>query len=190
MKVVLASASPRRQELLKLLFDEFEVRPSNADETPPSDIKCEDVPLFLAKVKAESVGSYCEKDTLVIGCDTSVIVDGEILGKPHGRDDAYRMLKLLSGKEHKVITGCCALMNGETLCFSEETKVTFYELSEKDINDYISTGEPFDKAGAYGIQGYGALLTQKIDGDFFNVVGLPVSRLNREIRGLTGEKQV
>ena len=186
MKIVLASASPRRQELLKLIFEDFEVRPSNADETPPPNVNAEDIPRYLACVKADSIGALCGKDTLVIGCDTAVIVDGEVLGKPLNKDDAYRMLKMLSGREHKVITGCCIVFKEKRTCFSEETRVTFYELSDSDINSYISTGEPFDKAGAYGIQGYGALLVKGIDGDFFNVVGLPVSRLNREIRSLIG----
>lgn len=122
------------------------------------------------------------ENDIVIGCDTGVFVDGKMLGKPKNREDAENMLKLLSGRQHKVITGCCTVKNGVAKSFSNVTLVEFFELSDSEIEEYIATGEPFDKAGAYGIQGKGSLLVKKIDGDYFNVVGLPVSELNRILK--------
>ena len=122
-----------------------------------------------------------EKD-IVIGCDTGDYVDGKILGKPKNSEVAENMLKLLSGRHHKGITGCCTGKNGVAKSFSNVTLVEFFELSDSEIEEYIATGEPFDKAGAYGIQNKGSLLVKKIDGDYFNVVGLPISELNRILK--------
>ena len=182
MRVVLASASPRRRELLKMILDDFEVIPSNADETPPKEIYSEMLAEYLAEKKAKDISSRLNGDFLVIGCDTCVIVGGKVLGKPIDKADAHSMLKKLSGRKHKVITGCCVVFNDYMEKFSEETYVEFYELSDKEIDDYIMTGEPMDKAGAYGIQGGGALFVKSIEGDYYNVVGLPVSRLSKEIK--------
>ncbi|MBO5852521.1 MAG: septum formation inhibitor Maf [Clostridia bacterium] len=179
--LVLASASPRRQELIKLIDEQIIICPSDADESYSPNTPAGSVPEMLAVRKAAEVAKKYPKDT-VIGCDTSVIIEGEILGKPSDKDDAKRMLGLLSGKTHKVITGCAIFKSGKSISFSESTEVTFYPLSDKDIEDYIATNEPFDKAGAYGIQGKGSLLIKGINGDYFNVVGLPVAKLNKVLK--------
>lgn len=179
--LVLASASPRRQELISLISKDVIIHPSNADETIPDNISPDMVAEFLAVKKAVSVAKDFEDD-IVIGCDTTVIIDDEILGKPCNTDDARRMLYLLSGKTHKVITGCAIIKKGKSLSFSETTYVTFFPLSDKEIEDYLLTLEPNDKAGAYGIQGYGSLLVKEIRGDYFNVVGLPVAKLNKMLK--------
>jgi len=181
--LVLASASPRRKELISLIREDVIIHPSNADETVPDNISSDSVAEFLAVKKAAFVAKSFPCDT-VIGCDTVVLVDGVILGKPENKEDAVRMLNILSGKTHQVITGCAIFKNGKSLSFSEVTDVSFFPLSEEEINAYVNTLEPMDKAGAYGIQGYGALLVKEIKGDFFNVVGLPVARLNRILKGL------
>ena len=179
--VILASGSPRRKELLGLIFEQFAVIPSSADETLAPDTAPDEAVKELAQRKAADIAAS-HQDDLVIGADTVVYCDGEILGKPADPKDAERMLRLLSGKTHSVFTGVCLLKGGEKRVFAEETKVTFYPLSDEDIAHYIASGEPFDKAGAYGIQGKGTLLVKKIDGDFFNVVGLPTGRLARALR--------
>lgn len=178
MKYVLASASPRRQELLKMLLPDFEVCPADLDESVPEGLLPKDSAAFLAVQKAEKVAKNYP-DSTVLGCDTVVLLDGKILGKPDGRDDAFQMLSLLSGRTHLVITGVCILKDGQRQIFSECTEVEFYPLTPQEIEEYIATDEPFDKAGGYGIQGNGALLVKRIAGDYYNVVGLPVARLNR-----------
>ncbi len=181
MDIILASASPRRLELMRLISEEFKVIPADVEEMVPNEIGALDAAEYLARLKAESV-ALDNPSSLVVGCDTAVIVDDEVLGKPKDAEDAFSMLRKLSGREHSVVTGCALCFNGKTVSFSEETKVIFYELTDKEILDYIATNEPFDKAGAYGIQGRGALLVKSIVGDYFNVVGMPVSRLSREIQ--------
>lgn len=176
--LILASASPRRKELISIISKDVLIKPADVDESFSADINAEAVPEMLAVRKAAFIAKDHPDDT-VIGCDTSVIVDGVILGKPTDTEDAKRMLRLLSGKTHQVITGCAIFKNGRSLSFSEITDVTFYPLSEKEIDDYVNTFEPMDKAGAYGIQGYGSLLVKEIRGDYFNVVGLPVGKLNK-----------
>lgn len=179
-KIILASASPRRQELLKYIVPEFEVKPADIDETLPADIPTEKAAEFLAVQKAKHIAKQ-SPECVVIGSDTVVIIDSTILGKPSDKADAERMLKLLSGRTHKVVTGVCIARGEKTDSFSCETKVTFYPLTEEEIRDYIATGEPMDKAGAYGIQGYGSVLAEGIEGDFFNVMGLPVAMLKRRL---------
>ncbi len=179
--LVLASASPRRQELIRLISEDILVSPSDVDETLPDGISAEAAPEFLAVKKAVAVAKQFPHDT-VIGSDTSVIVDGIILGKPKDREDAKRMLTLLSGKNHKVITGCAIFKNGRSISFSEVTEVKFHKLSDREIEEYLDREEYKDKAGAYGIQGYASLLIEGINGDYFNVVGLPVSRLARALK--------
>ena len=180
--IILASASPRRQELLKLAVKEFSICPADVDETLPEDIAAENAAEYLAVKKAKAVaddpGHIFDS---VIGCDTVVLLDGEIMGKPRDINHAREMLTKLSGKAHKVITGVCICSRGKQVSFSETTEVEFYPLSEKEIEDYIRTGDPMDKAGAYGIQSEGCMLVKGIKGDFFNVVGLPVARLKREL---------
>jgi septum formation protein len=179
LKTILASASPRRQELFKYATESFEIIPADIDEAIPPNIPAESCAEYLAVQKAKAVAQeYSE--AVVIGCDTVVICDGAIFGKPKDSDDARNMLRSLSGKSHRVATGVCLCIGQRLTSFSEVTKVEFYSLSDEEIDSYIQTGEPFDKAGAYGIQGYGAVLVKGIHGDFFNVMGLPVARLARE----------
>ena len=180
MNLVLASASPRRRELLQTAGLQFSVRVSDADETIPPNTPPHEAVQLLAKQKAAAVAKLCPKD-LVIGADTVVTLDGDILGKPRDAADAARMLRMLSGKTHDVFTGVCLMHAGKAETFFEQTCVTFYPLTDGEIADYIATGEPMDKAGAYGIQGRGCTLVKKINGDYFNVVGLPVAALYRKL---------
>ncbi len=180
-KIILASKSPRRQELLKTITEDFTVIPSNVQEILPGGIAVEESAVYLASLKAHDI-SKNHFDNVVIGCDTVVIINGEILGKPENKDSAREMISKLSGNVHTVITGCCICFKGEEIKFSQHTTVEFYSLSPKEIEEYISTDEPYDKAGAYGIQDKGRLLVKTINGDFFNVMGLPVARLSRELK--------
>lgn len=180
IKYLLASQSPRRAELMKYITDEFEILPSDCDETVPDGIEPEEIPELLAARKALSV-SRLKKNRLVIGCDTVVIIDGVILGKPHTPDRAISMLKTLSGRAHTVVSGVCICYKGKTMSFSQKTLVSFYELFEEEIRDYVQSCKPLDKAGAYGIQDKGGLFVREISGDYYNIVGLPVARLKREI---------
>lgn len=179
-RFILASQSPRRQELIGNILSEYDVIVSDVEETLPDGIAPEEVPAYLAGVKARAVAEE-HPDDVVIGADTVVILDGQVLGKPKDKDDAFQMLRALSGKAHTVITGCAIIHNGRMTTFADHTRVEFYPLSDREILDYIATGEPFDKAGAYGIQGRGCVLVKRIEGDFFNVMGLPVARLKREM---------
>lgn len=179
LNIILASGSPRRKELLKMLYADFSVIPADIDETIPMKTDVLQVAEYLAVKKAKAIKS---KGALVIACDTVVICDGIILGKPENSHHAFEMLKSLSGKKHSVVTGVCLSLNNKTCSFSEKTEVEFYPLSDSEISSYIMTGEPMDKAGAYGIQGLGGLFVKGINGDFYNVVGLPVARLKREIK--------
>ncbi|MBQ9531347.1 MAG: septum formation protein Maf [Eubacterium sp.] len=174
--LILASQSPRRRELMKFITEDFIVKTAQVDETLPKDISPADAVLYLSKIKALPFRS--ENDT-VIGADTVVAVDGIILGKPADENDAKNMLKRLSNRVHSVFTGVTIIKGEKEKSFFVETKVKFFELGDEMIESYIKTKEPFDKAGAYGIQGYGSLLVESINGDFFNVVGLPVSKLNQ-----------
>lgn len=180
MKYVLASASPRRQELFALINQDFICRPADIKEIIPDNLPVHSAPEFLAVQKAKAISTLYPND-LVIGCDTAVIVDDTILGKPKDIKDAENMLRLLSGKEHFVITGCALIKNGLSMSFSQTTSVNFYPLTDEEIKKYLQTNEFADKAGGYGIQGKGGLLIRCIEGDYFNVVGLPVARLKREI---------
>lgn len=180
MKFILASGSPRRKEILKNAGYEFEIMTADADETLPENITPEEAVLYLAQLKGDAVAK--KADFVVVSADTVVAFDGAILGKPKDEKDAERMLKLLSGKTHSVFTGVCIQNKDKKVTFYVQTLVEFYELSEKEISDYVLTKEPMDKAGAYGIQGKGAVLVKKIDGDYLNVVGLPLARLSRELK--------
>lgn len=185
--IILASASPRRQELLKLIADSFVVEPADIDETVNSSVELEKIPEQLATQKAEHIHNNNHYNDIVIGCDTGVFSDNTMLGKPNDENDAYQMLSTLSGKQHKVITGCSIFFKDKKVSFSQTTYVEFYKLTDEEIKAYISTGEPMDKAGSYGIQGKGATLVKKIDGDFFNVVGLPVALLNKKLNEICAE---
>ena len=175
MKLVLASKSPRRSEILKNAGYEFVVRVADADETIPAGTKPEDTVVFLAARKAMAVPRA--DDETILGADTIVVLDDKILGKPKDREDAYNMLKALSGRAHSVFTGVCIVENGKSMTFAEETRVEFLPLSDEDIYKYIDTNDCYDKAGAYGIQGYASKFVRRIDGDYFNVVGLPISAI-------------
>lgn len=188
MNVVLGSASPRRQELLKRIYPEFTVSVADIDENLPDDIGSEFAPIYLAAAKSDVIAPKFH-DSLVITADTVVICDGEIFGKPTDEEDARRMLRRLAGNTHKVITGCCVSYKRDCTCFAEESYVTFYQLTEREIDDYVASGEPMGKAGAYAIQGLGALLVEKIDGDFYNIVGLPIGKLKRGIQELLNQEE-
>ena len=180
-KIILASASPRRKELLSVITEDFLILPSDAEEIIPGDISADETAEYLAKIKAQAVAADHPQD-VVIGADTCVVVGNEILGKPVDSNDAKRMLNLLSGKTHKVITGCAIISDGKTLSFSSKTEVEFYPLSETQIEEYINSLEPYDKAGSYAIQGKASLFVKGIKGDYFNVVGLPVAELNLKLK--------
>lgn len=182
-KVILASASPRRSELLKLAEIKYDICLKNVDETIPEGTEPGLAAELTATKKASAVAEINE-DAIVIGADTIVVLDGKILGKPKDKDDAYYMLRSLSGREHEVITGVCLMLNRKATTFHCVSKVKFYSLSEEEIRHYILSGEPMDKAGSYGIQGKGCVLVESIEGDYFNIVGLPISRVVREIRKL------
>lgn len=179
-KIILASASPRRKELLETAGAEFEIIVADVDETVPEGTKPEDAAVMTAEKKAVAVAEN-HKDSIVIGADTIVVADGRILGKPADKADACRMLSMLSGVEHKVITGVCLARGDKKITFAQVSKVKFYDLTDEEINAYVETGEPMDKAGAYGIQGKGCVLVEKIEGDYFNIVGLPVARVMKEL---------
>ena len=178
MRLILASQSPRRKELLSSLGYEYEVCPADIDETVPKDVESIYVPEILSRNKALFVLGQ-NSDAVVIGSDTVVICDGQILGKPQSEEEARLMLSLLSGKKHKVATGLCVCSKEKTRSLVSVTDVYFHELTQNLIDAYIATGEPMDKAGAYGIQGVGSVLVKKIDGDYFTVMGLPLSQTAR-----------
>jgi septum formation protein len=180
-RVLLASASPRRRELLKLVGIEHEVRPANIDEQYLAGELPREHAERLAREKAVALDA---PDAVTIGSDTIVVVDGEVLGKPRDRAHAAAMLRQLSGRSHIVMTGVAARWRGELASGLEEVGVTFRTLSEDDIERYIDTGEPMDKAGAYGIQGFGATIVDRVDGDYFAVMGLPLNRLVRLLQSL------
>ena len=179
MKIILASQSPRRKELLERMgIQDFETISPNVDESAFHGLPPEELVRRLSAEKAAAVAGKVGEDAIVIAADTVVALEGAILGKPADELDAFKMLSALSGVRHQVYTGVTVCRGGEKQTAHEVTDVTFRELSEREIEDYISTGEPMDKAGAYGIQGYGALLIQGISGDYYNVMGLPVCRLS------------
>lgn len=180
MKIILASASPRRKELLTLAGIEYDVIVSQCEETLPDGITPDKAVEELAKQKAEDVFSR-NSDAMVIAADTVVALGNTILGKPKDEEDAFNMLSSLSGRRHTVFTGVCIRTKDKTDIFHVATEVEFYDLTEKEIRDYIATKEPMDKAGAYGIQGKGFVLVKGIHGDYFNVVGLPLAETVRHL---------
>lgn len=182
-RIILASNSPRRRELLGGLGIDFTVKViGGIDESWPHELKGEDIPLFISKEKAAPYKATIAKDELVITADTIVYVDGEVLGKPHDEADAKRMLRLISGRWHEVITGVTLMTAERERSFAVTTKVKFCNLSDNEILQYVDSGMPMDKAGAYGIQEWiGYVGVEAIEGSYFNVVGLPVQRLYREL---------
>lgn len=183
-RIVLASASPRRKELLSMLGVDFTVRPlEGVDERYPSTLDAKDVPGFLARLKSDAAAKSIATDELVITADTVVIADGEVLGKPRDAADARRMLELLSGRTHTVITGVAVTAHNRREVASAFTEVEFAELSSAEIEYYIGHYRPFDKAGAYGIQEWiGSIAVKHISGSFYNVMGLPLHLLYTMLR--------
>lgn len=179
-QIILASASPRRQELLKDIVTDFLVVPSQVKEIVPQGMRAPDIPIHLAQLKARDIAKSHSGD-IVIGSDTVVVLQDKVLGKPKDNGDAYNMLKMLSGRRHMVCTGCAIVCDGVERSFCEVTQVEFFYLSDDEIWEYIKTGDCADKAGAYGIQSKGKTLVKGIYGDYYNVVGLPLSRLKREL---------
>lgn len=184
MTIVLASASPRRQELLRAAGIAFTVQPADIYETPLAGEAARECAERLAREKALFVARD-RPEEWILGADTIVVVDDVILGKPRDTDDALRMLRMLSGKNHEVITGVClvAPAGGEIVTGSETTLVTMCGISDDEIHEYVATGEPMDKAGAYAIQGIASRWIPRIEGDYGNVVGLPVALVYRMLRG-------
>ncbi len=180
--MILASKSPRRKELLSIISEDFKIIPAVGEELIPDGTAPVDAVLLLSRQKAEEIYSQY-KGEVIISADTIVVIDNKILGKPRDEEQAFDMLKALSGRSHTVFTGVCVIFaDGTSENFADRTDVEFYPLSDSEIRGYIATGEPMDKAGAYGIQEKGALLVKSIFGDFYNVMGLPISRLARVLR--------
>lgn len=185
-QITLASNSPRRKELLSGLNLDYKVKIlPDIDETYPDTLKGEDIPLYIARKKAEAYKAIMDENELIITADTIVYTDGEVLGKPKDEADARRMLQALSDRSHQVITGVCITTSGFQRSFASVTEVTFDTLTDDEINFYISTYSPMDKAGAYGIQEWiGFIGVSKLNGSYFNVMGLPVQRLYRELKNI------
>ena len=179
--LILGSGSPRRKELLSLITPIFAIDTPEVDETLPEGVVPQRAVMLLARRKAQAVAARYAEDAIVIGSDTIVVLDGEILGKPKDRDEAKTMLRRLSGQVHRVFTGVCVHHDGESEMFYGEASVFFADMTDSEIEDYLNTGEPFDKAGAYGIQGYGARYIKRLEGDYYAVMGLPVHQLYKVI---------
>ena len=184
MSIILASNSPRRRELLAQIgIRDFQILSPDVDEAVEPGLSPARMVEALSLRKAQAAAGRAGADDLIIAADTVVALDGRVLGKPQDQGEAFAMLSALSGREHRVYTGVTVLGGGQAATEHEETAVAFRALSPEEIRDYIATGEPMDKAGAYGIQGVGALLVQGIRGDYCNVVGLPLFRLGRMLSG-------
>lgn len=184
MALILASGSPRRRELMGFITEDFTVKVSDAEEKTDFSQSPDKIVMSLAECKGLAVKAICNDEDVIVSADTVVYIDGEILGKPKNADDAASMLRRLSGRTHTVFTGVCIHAPSGDAVFADSTDVTFNDLSADDIAEYIATNEPFDKAGAYGIQGKGALLVKGINGDYYNVMGFPVARVYRELKKL------
>ena len=185
MRLILASQSPRRKELLGLFHIPFTVCASDADETMDPNLPPEAEVARVSRLKAEAV-PHSDTD-VVVAADTIVVCDGQVLGKPQSREHAIEMLTLLSGRDHQVMTGLTVLAKGQCRSVTEITDIHFRELTAKEICRYVDTGEPMDKAGSYGIQGGAALFAEKMHGDYYNVMGLPVCCLGKILRQLAPE---
>ena len=183
VRVILASQSPRRRELLTLVGIAHEVQPADIDESYLAGERPREHAERLARGKTAVIARR-EPDALVVGSDTIVVVDGDVLGKPVDGPDAVRMLERLAGRSHVVVTAVAVAWRGETRSAVEEVGVTFHPMNRIEIDAYIATGEPMDKAGAYGIQGYGATIVSRVDGDYFAVMGLPLQRLTRVLASI------
>jgi septum formation protein len=182
-RIILASASPRRKQLLEWAEIPFDQEPSDSDELVPEDILVSEIPVFLASQKAAIVRRRIGAGKIILAADTVVVMDQELLGKPTDRSDAIRMLSLLSGRIHEVITGVALTDSSKEILFSEVTKVRFHPITTREIEHYVDAYSPYDKAGAYAIQEWiGVVGIHSIEGDFYNVMGLPVSRVLQELK--------
>ena len=180
MAIVLASQSPRRQELLQRIgVEDFRTLSLDIDESYPAGLSPEDTVRFIAGKKSDAAAALCAPDDLIITADTMVFLENDRLGKPRDEADALRMLTELAGNRHTVCTGVTVRQGGKAEAFTVSTDVYFRPCTEEELRAYIATGEPMDKAGAYGVQSLGALLVERIDGDFYNVMGLPVEKLGQ-----------
>ena len=184
MRIVLASGSPRRRELLSMLGAELEIRPAAGEENVGDSKDPEEIVCRLSAAKAREVAALYPAQETVVAADTIVWCDGRVFGKPADAAEAASMLGALSGRSHEVYTGVTVISGGRELCSAECTRVRFRELCPEEINAYIATGEPMDKAGAYGIQGKASLFVEGIDGDYFNVMGLPLCKLGKMLSEL------
>ena len=183
MAIILASKSPRRQELLKLLGVEFTIHTADIDETMDPALPPEDEVARVGAEKAKAIAAVSGAEDIIIAADTIVVIDGQILGKPKDEADAARMLRLLSGRRHEVMTGLTVLKGAQLQSCVVRTGIEFRALSEREIAAYVATGEPMDKAGADGIQGRASIFVRHLDGDYFCVMGLPVCTLAQMLRG-------
>ena len=184
-KIILGSASPRRQQLLKDAAFNFSVQPINADESFPANLKAEQIALYLCEKKAAAFPNKLADNEILITADTIVWIDNIVLNKPGSEFEAKQMLQLLSGKMHQVFTGVCLTSHKNKISFTDETKVYFKNLTEEEILFYIKNYKPFDKAGSYGAQDWlGLVGIEKIEGSYFNVMGLPIHRVYEELRKL------
>ena len=183
MNLILASASPRRRELLSQFNIPFTIDPAAGPENPPADTDPAGIVAALSAAKAAEAAAR-HPGAVIIGADTVVALDGKILGKPSCPEDARNMLSALSGRDHRVFTGVTVRRDSTVLTETEETLVRFRPLTDREISAYTATGEPMDKAGAYGYQGLASLFVERIEGDYFNVVGLPLCRLGRMLEAL------
>lgn len=179
-RLILASASPRRKQLMPLIAESFEIMVSGAEEIAPAKMPNRERPQFFAKLKAESIFDH-NPDSIVIGCDTAVFLDDAMLGKPKGREEAFDMLEKLSGRSHDVISGVCIISQEKRIAFSAVSTVNFRNLSYEEITEYIDSGEPFDKAGGYGIQGAACAFVSHVTGGCYNVIGFPVFEIKEEL---------
>ena len=184
MRIILASASPRRRELTEMLGLEIKIIPAVGEECAPAGADPADVVRALARAKCEEVAPNCAPGEVCVAADTIVCLDGRILGKPHSEDEAREMLTALRGRTHEVYTGVAVYRDGVLNTAAERTVVRFRDISDEEIAAYIATGEPMDKAGAYGAQGKGAVFVEGIEGDFFNVMGLPLCLLDSMLKAI------
>ena len=182
--LILASMSPRRREILALAGFEFTVHPADIDESVPDGTPADSAVMMTAQKKAEAVLPYASEEDVILAADTVVCLDGVIIGKPATTDEAVKTLRTLSDRTHTVYTGYCLLKGGKRISGVEATNVTFRELDGNEIADYVASGEPMDKAGAYGVQGRGGTCAKRIDGEYFKVIGLPICTIHNCLKNI------
>lgn len=182
--LILASMSPRRREILALAGFEFTVHPADIDESVPDGTPADSAVMMTAQKKAEAVLPYASEEDVILAADTVVCLDGVIIGKPATTDEAVKTLRTLSDRTHTVYTGYCLLKGGKRISGVEATNVTFRELDGNEIADYVASGEPMDKAGAYGLQGRGCTFAKRIDGEYFNVISLPICTIHNCLKNI------